>query len=156
MNKKGHFPKMIEIKHYHFLDLSNIERIKGLKPGFIYMGRTCLTNSRHVLKKKDIKEFCLIIQLLIDNGYVNSYLIPPCKFSLVSLDIKRNRAVNDDGSRALLSPDCKNDTFISPKEDITFRDMILFYFTSDYTKEQINDRIGKKICNLEGELPEMW
>lgn len=76
----------------------------------------------------------------------------PLCLSLVNVDTKLNRMVYDDGSIAITIPFSKEDTRITEKKDIEFRNVLFFYIYTDLSKDELNKKFEGSFI-LEGETP---
>ena len=77
------------------------------------------------------------------------------EMDLTSFDVERKIYVNKDGTRAILTPDDKNDNFITNKDNIQHRAILVFAFKTELSKQELDNKFGNLFIK-EGELPKKW
>jgi hypothetical protein len=152
------FPQLKELKCEKYFDISKFQHKelaeeKSQKIQLLGMLVKRLHNTQFN-KKKEV-QFLEKCKEVLESGVVINVLQPPSEMELIPYDTVLNRFVNKDRSAAIIDYHSMHDLRVSNKEDLQHRKMLIFYFYTNLSKDELNEKFGFGFNN-EGELPKEW
>ena len=107
----------------------------------------------------DMTHFLNVVKNIVESEVYVSPVTVPLMMEFICVDKKSNRLVNSDGTQYNIGPISHTqpiDPYITPPEDIIRRVGLFFYFKSQASIEELQERYGEEKFGGEGEMPKKW